>query len=137
MKYSLGSLVQLYLATTVIFFGIDMVWLGLVARNQYVKWIGHLMTDSPNWTAAILFYLLFIVGVIFFAVLPAWEAKSIWRAVALGAAFGFFTYMTYDLTNLATLKDWPIAMVVVDIIWGSVLSASVAAGSWYVAKWIL
>jgi uncharacterized membrane protein len=90
------------------------------------------MADPIVWWAAILFYLLFIAGIIFFAVLPGLDAGSWTKALALGAAFGFFAYMTYDLTNLATLRGWPITLVVVDIAWGTVLAASVATASYFI-----
>lgn len=87
---------------------------------------------SVNWTAAIVFYLLFIVGILVFAVLPALDAGSLMKAVLLGAFFGFIAYATYDLTNLATTKDWPLTVTLVDMAWGAVLSASVAAASYLI-----
>ena len=124
--------ILLYLATVPVFFLIDLVWLGLVARDFYRSQIGSLMADPIVWWAAFLFYLLFIAGIIFFAVLPGLDAGSWTKALALGAAFGFFAYMTYDLTNLATLQGWPITLVVVDIAWGTVLAASVATASYFI-----
>ena len=124
--------ILLYLATVPVFFLIDLVWLGVVARDFYRSQIGSLMADPIVWWAAILFYLLFIAGIIFFAVLPGLDAGSWTKALALGAAFGFFAYMTYDLTNLATLRGWPITLVVVDIAWGTVLAASVATASYFI-----
>lgn len=129
--------VALYLATVPVFFLIDLVWLGFIARDFYRGQLGSLMADPIVWPAAILFYLLFIAGVLLFAVAPAIGAGSVVRAIALGAAFGFFTYMTYDLTNLATIRDWPIAMVVVDISWGTVLAASVATASYLIGTRLL
>jgi uncharacterized membrane protein len=124
--------ILLYLATVPVFFLIDLVWLGVVARDFYRGQIGSLMADPIVWWAAILFYLLFIAGIIFFAVLPGLDAGSWTKALVLGAAFGFFAYMTYDLTNLATLRGWPITLVVVDIAWGTVLAASVATASYFI-----
>lgn len=124
--------ILLYLATVPVFFLIDLVWLGVVARDFYRSQIGSLMADPIVWWAAILFYLLFIAGIIFFVVLPALDAGSWTKALVLGAAFGFFAYMTYDLTNLATLRGWPITLVVVDIAWGTVLAASVATASYFI-----
>ena len=112
--------VVLYLATVPVFFVIDLVWLGVIARDFYRDQLGPLMADQIVWPVAILFYLLFIAGLIFFAVVPAIEARSWTRALVLGAAFGFFAYATYDLTNLATLRDWPPLLTVVDIAWGTV-----------------
>jgi uncharacterized membrane protein len=120
----------LYAISVPIFLIVDMVWLVLIAQSFYQKRIGHLM--ELNWVAAILFYLLFLVGLTFFASNPAVEAGAgVARAAFLGAAFGFFTYLTYDMTNLATLKGWPIDMVVIDILWGSFLGAIVAAAAVY------
>jgi uncharacterized membrane protein len=116
-----------YIIATLSFFAIDMVWLGLIARNFYRNQIGHLMADDVNWPAAIIFYLLFILGIVIFAVSPALDTGKLSTALIYGALFGFFTYATYDLTNLATLKDWPMLMVVIDIAWGTFLSAAVAS----------
>lgn len=118
---------SLYAISVPIFFIIDMIWLGLIASNFYRERIGHLM--EINWIAAIIFYLVFLVGVTYFAIYPAATAGGWQKALLLGALFGFFTYATYDLTNYSTLKDWPLSLVVVDIIWGTVLGASVAAAT--------
>ncbi len=123
----------LYLCTVPVFFLIDMIWLGVVAKNFYQDNIGYLL-GPINWPAAIIFYLLFIVGIIIFAVAPALETQSLLKAVVLGALFGFFTYATYDLTNLATVKDWPLIVVFVDIAWGMVLSGSVATASFLIGR---
>jgi uncharacterized membrane protein len=125
--------VYLYLLTIPVFFLIDMLWLGTVATKFYQAQIGFLL-GPINWIAAITFYLVYIVGIIVFAVHPALDAQSLTKAVVLGALFGFFTYATYDLTNLATLKDWPLTVVIVDMIWGTVLSASVATASYLIGK---
>ena len=128
------KIITLYLLTVPVFFAIDMTWLGLVAKNFYRAQIGGLMRTDIIWWAAILFYLLFILGILYFAVLPALLEGSWVKALTLGALFGFFTYMTYDLTNYSTLKDWPIQIVVVDILWGVVLSASVATASFFIGR---
>lgn len=125
--------VYLYLMTIPAFFIIDMIWLGTVATKFYQSQIGFLL-GPVNWAAAIIFYLIYIAGIIIFAVHPALEVGSLNKAILLGAMFGFFTYATYDLTNLATLKDWPVTVVVVDILWGTVLSASVATASYLIGK---
>jgi uncharacterized membrane protein len=126
----------LYIIATVTFFIIDLTWLGLIARKFYFNQLGHLMKTDINWTAAIIFYLIFIVGILVFAVYPALNSNSLQKAIILGALFGFIAYATYDLTNLATLKDWPIKLVAVDMIWGSILSASVAGITFYISKFI-
>jgi uncharacterized membrane protein len=125
--------IYLYLLTVPVFFAIDMVWLGVVAKGFYQSRLAHLMGDI-NWPAAIIFYLTYIVGILVFAVVPALGAQSLMKALVFGALFGFFTYATYDLTNLATLKNWPMSVVVVDIIWGIVLSGSVATISYLIGK---
>lgn len=130
---SISQFIYIYLLTVPVFFLIDMVWLGVVAKGFYQNQLSHLL-GPVNWPAAIIFYLLFIVGIIIFAVMPAVDAGSVTKAIMLGALFGFFTYATYDLTNLATLKDWPLAVVFVDIAWGAVLSGSVATLSFLLAK---
>lgn len=127
---------KLYLLTVPVFFAIDLIWLGLVARSFYQKHLGYILSPEVNWPAAIVFYLIYIVGIIFFAVRPALEVESLSRALFLGACFGFITYATYDLTNLATLKDWPLIVVIVDIAWGTVLCALVASGSFLFGRWL-
>ena len=129
--------ILLYLLTVPVFFLIDLVWLGLVARDFYRNQMGALMADPIVWSAAILFYLLSIAGILFFAVVPAIDEGSWTKALLLGAAFGFFTYMTYDLTNLATLQGWPVTLVVVDIAWGTVLCGTVAALSYLIGTRVL
>ena len=90
-----------------------------------------------NWTAAVVFYLMYIAGILFFAVRPALISNSRGKAAGLGALFGFFTYATYDLTNLATLRDWPLTIVSVDIIWGISLCAMVSVLSFVISKIII
>jgi len=120
------QMLVLYLITLAVFFLIDMIWLGVVAKGFYRKHLGPLMSPKVNWAAAILFYLLFIVGLVVFAVRPALAAGKPVQALLLGALLGLISYATYDLTNLATLKDWPIVVTVVDLIWGTVLGGSVS-----------
>lgn len=126
--------VKLFLITLPIFFLIDMIWLGLVAKSFYRDQIGFLMKTDVNWIAAIIFYLIFIAGLVFFVVMPAVEKGSWTHALFLGALFGFVTYATYDLTNLATLRDWPLLVTGVDLAWGVVLAASVSSASYLVAS---
>lgn len=128
---------KLYLLTVPVFFIIDLIWLGVVAKSFYQKNLKYILSPNVNWTAAIIFYLIYIAGILIFAVLPAVAKDSLRHAAVWGALFGFFTYATYDLTNLALLKDWPIIIVVVDILWGMVLCCAVASLSFYVAKWLL
>jgi uncharacterized membrane protein len=125
---------KLYLIALPIFFMVDMIWLGLLAKNFYKNQIGFLMKPDVNWTAAIIFYLLFLVGVVLYVIEPALEKKDLMFALSRGALFGLITYATYDLTNLATLKDWPLKVVVVDMIWGAVLSGTVCGSSYWIAN---
>ena len=127
---------KLYIATLIAFFIIDMAWLGLVARSFYRKHLGFLMNSSPNWFAAIIFYMLFIVGILVFVVVPGLENNSLKTTLLRAALFGVITYATYDLTNLATVKDWPLLVTVVDMIWGTVLSAAVSFIGFMVGKWL-
>lgn len=123
---------KLYLLTVPVFFLIDMVWLGFVARNFYKEQLHSLLSPQVNWTAALLFYFIYIAGILFFAVRPGLEAGSLARACLYGALFGFFTYATYDLTNLATLRDWPVLVSVVDIGWGTLLCTLVSGAAYLI-----
>ena len=127
---------KLYLLTIPVFFAIDMLWLGYAARKFYKNQLGHLLSPEVNWPAALIFYFVYIVGIIFFAVRPGLEADSLARTCLLGALFGFFTYATYDLTNLATLRNWPLPLVVVDIAWGTLLCTLVGGASYMLGAWL-
>jgi len=126
--------IKLYCIALPIFFAADMIWLGVVAKNFYAKQIGFLMKTDINWSAAFLFYLLFLSGLVVFVIAPAVEKRSWVNALLLGAFFGLITYATYDLTNLATLKNWPIALTVVDLIWGTVLADFVSIATYLIAS---
>ena len=128
--------VKVYAATVVAFLAIDFVWLAFVARGFYRKHLGFLLTDQPNWYAAGIFYLLFVAGIVVFAIAPALQAGSLRNALLLGAFFGLVTYATYDLTNHATVKDWPWIVTVVDLCWGMLLSASVSCVGYLAGRWI-
>jgi uncharacterized membrane protein len=123
---SAKHMILMYFITLVVFFLIDMVWLGVVAKGFYRKHLGPMMSPKVNWAAAILFYLLFIVGLLVFAVKPALVAGNPLQALFLGALLGLISYATYDLTNLATLKGWPLVVTIVDLIWGTVLGGVVS-----------
>ncbi len=116
----------LYALSIPIFLLGDFLWLGFIAKGFYQVRLGQLMGEV-NWMVAIIFYGVFLIGLTFFATYPAATKGTVTTALVLGALFGFFTYATYDLTNLATLKDWPLSLTVVDIIWGTFLGASVSA----------
>ena len=126
--------IKLYLIALPVFFIIDMVWLGLIARGFYRGQIGFLMREGIHWPAAILFYLIFLAGLVFFAVLPAVQKQSWVQAGYLGALYGLFTYATYELTNLATLQGWPLILTLVDTIWGIVLASLVSVVT-YMLNW--
>ena len=130
------KLILSYLLTAIVFFAIDMTWLGFIAKDLYKKYLGGFLSDKVNWAAAIIFYLLFIVGIFYFSILPAIEKNTVGKAILSGALFGFFTYSTYDLTNLATLKNWPLQIVFIDIIWGVVLIGLVSIAGFYIVKWV-
>lgn len=126
--------IKIYIVTLIVFFVIDIIWLGFVAKNIYKEHIGFLMREKTNWIAAIMFYMVYIVGLIFFALNPALAKDSLMYAVLVGAFFGLITYGTYDMTNLATLKDWSMFIVVVDIIWGIVLCSVTTAISFTILR---
>ena len=115
-----------YAVSVPVFFFVDMIWLGVIAKGFYRNALEPLLAPNINWIAAIIFYLLFLVGVLIFALLPGMERRSLVYTIKMAALFGFIAYATYDLTNLATLRDWPLMLSIVDMIWGSFLSASTA-----------
>jgi len=128
---------KLYALTVPVFFAIDMVWLAYAARGFYRDNLGHLLSPQVNWPAAIVFYLVFIAGILTFAVAPALRHGSLGKAALWGALFGFFTYATYDLTNMATLRGWPLKVAAADILWGIILCSSVAILSTLIGRWLL
>lgn len=126
--------IYLYLICLGTFLAVDFFWLGVVARKFYRQELGELMAESTNWAAAMVFYLLFIVGVLVFVVNPALEKGSLIRSTGFGFLFGLITYATYDLTNLATLAGWSLKVTGVDLLWGGVLSAIVSTVGYLAAK---
>lgn len=126
-----------YLATLATFLVLDFIWLGFILRGFIRSQLGHLLAPQTNWPVAFLFYLIFIAGLIYFAVTPALQKDSFQTAVFNGAFFGLVTYATYELTNKALIDRWPGAFVVVDILWGAVLCAAVSAVSFWVGKKLL
>lgn len=125
--------IKLYFIALSVFLAIDMIWLGLIAKNFYAKQIGFLMKSNINWLAAIIFYLLFIVGLVLFVITPAMQKNSWLQALLLGSLFGLITYATYDLTNLATIKDWPVLVTIIDLIWGTTVAGAVSVISFFIA----
>ena len=127
-------MIKAYVGTLIAFLAIDAVWLGVLSRGLYSRWIGHLMREEPLWPAAGVFYLMYVAGIVFFAVQPALGSGS-WKTAALhGAVLGFIAYATYDMTNYATLKDWPLAMVLVDLAWGTLLTGTAAVAGFLIAR---
>lgn len=122
----MANFIKLYLISFSVFLVIDSIWLIFVAPKFYKTHIGFLMADKPNLIAALIFYLLFIVGLVIFVVQPGLASQSLLNILAMGALFGLVCYATYDLTNLATVKNWPVIVTIVDLIWGSVVPASVS-----------
>lgn len=125
---------KVYLISLPIFMFLDMMWVGLIAKNFYSNQIGFLMSPRINWIAVISFYLIFLAGLALFVIGPALEKNSLMHALLFGALFGLICYATYDLTNLATLKDWPLKMVIVDLVWGSALCATVSSLSYLIYR---
>jgi uncharacterized membrane protein len=127
------NLIQ-YFVSLVIFLGIDAVWLTVIAQKMYSKWIGDLMKENPNLLAALIFYLMYPLGIVLLALVPALRENSLTKAVFNGCLLGLLAYSAYDLTNLATLKDWPLFITVVDIAWGTFLTGLVSLLSYLVLK---
>ena len=115
-----------YIATIVFMFIVDLIWLSQIAQPLYQAGIGHLMATTPKLGYAALFYLVFVLGLMWFAVRPNAQIKSVKSTFVAGALFGFFVYASYDLTNLALLKDWPLKLSIIDMTWGTLLSGTCA-----------
>lgn len=126
-----------YVATLVVFLGIDFVWLSFVARKFYYDRLGPLLLEQPNFAAASIFYLFYVMGIVHLAIIPALRDGSTSTAVINAAVFGLLAYATYDITNVATLKGWSWEVVAVDIVWGGVLSAVSAYAGYTITKSIL
>ncbi len=133
-KLPAGYYIRLYLVSLVAFFAVDMIWLGLVARSFYARQIGYLMAPDVKWVPALLFYGLYVAAVLIFVVLPALRAGSLRSLLAKAAFFGLVCYATYDLTNLATVKDWPLAVTLADLAWGMVLTSLVSLAGFYAGR---
>ena len=127
------SFITAYIVGLIAFLLIDFIWLKYIALDFYRSNIGHLMSDTPNLKVAGLFYLFYVVGVVILAVNPALEKQSWMIALFYGGLLGLVAYGTYDITNLATLKNYPAIVAIVDMIWGTVLTASVATASYFAA----
>lgn len=119
--------IKTYVLSLVVFLGIDAVWLTTMNKNFYGKYLGHLMAEKPNLMIALLFYLINIVGMMVLVINPALKENSWTKLITMAMIYGLCTYATYDLTNMATLKNWPTIVTIVDLIWGVTLTTSVSA----------
>jgi uncharacterized membrane protein len=117
---------KLYGLGAIVCFGLDLIWLGVVAKGFYQRELGHLMRPDVRWVPAVLFYLIYVAALVTFVVIPSIEKQSLGRAVVFGAFFGLAAYAAYDLTSLALIRDYPMAAAIIDLAWGSALSATVA-----------
>ncbi|MEL6226319.1 MAG: DUF2177 family protein [Pseudomonadota bacterium] len=123
-----------YLSTAIVFLAIDAVWLGIVATRFYRDALEHLISPNVNFAAAAGFYLVYCIGIVIFAVIPALKLGDWSHAALYGALFGFFCYATYDMTNLATLRDWPVIIVIVDVAWGTFLTGTAAVAGYFITR---
>jgi uncharacterized membrane protein len=128
---NISTFVTLYIISVPIFFVVDLLWLGVIAKDIYQNKLGHLLGEV-NWIPAVIFYLIFLAGLTFFAIYPAVMEGKLINAILYGAFFGFVTYVTYELTNLALLKDWPVSIVYIDIVWGTLLGAMVSGVTFFI-----
>lgn len=124
----------LYIVTAIVFVAADFIWLGFIAKGFYQQSLGHLMLEKPNLVVAIIFYLLYPIGLVIFAGAPGYEADSWSHTILYSALFGLFAYATYDLSNLATLRGVPASFAVVDMAWGTIASATSAAIAFAVTR---
>jgi uncharacterized membrane protein len=127
----LNNILQ-YLVVLIVFLIIDFIWLALIARKLYKKHLGYLMAKKTNFLAAFVFYAIFVLGILVFVINPALKDGSFVYALGFGSLFGLVTYATYDLTNLATIKDWPIKITIIDLIWGTFVSAATSTISYII-----
>jgi uncharacterized membrane protein len=123
-----------YVADLIVFAGLDFIWLSTMGPRLYRPYLGNMMLDRPVWWAAISFYLLYVAGVVFFAIAPALRSESWSQALLLGALLGFIAYMTYDLTNMATLRNWSVAVTVGDMAWGAVATGISATAAYFITR---
>lgn len=123
---------KIYFVALPIFILLDFLWVGVIAKSFYFRNIGHLMAKEFNWIAILFFYLIFIFGLVLFVIYPAIEKKSFLNVVLFGTLFGLVTYATYDFTNWATLKNWPIVLTFFDIFWGMLICCVVSSLTYFI-----
>jgi uncharacterized membrane protein len=126
-----------YISTAIVFLGIDSIWLGVIAPAFYRKHLGEMLLDQPNFWAAGLFYLIYIGGIVYFAVAPALQNGGWLQAMIAGAVLGFVAYATYDLTNWATLKNWSPVIVAADLAWGTILTGAAATAGYAITRKVI
>ena len=131
-----GKLAALYAITTVVFFALDFVWLSTATSRIYAPYLGDLLSKTPKLGVAAAFYLFYVVGILALAVVPGLREGAMVGALWRGALFGLLAYATYDLTNLATIRDWPWQVSVIDMIWGTSLNSVVAVAGYYAGRWL-
>lgn len=131
---SISKYLLIFFVSLVIFLVVDGIWLGFIAKNMYSQKIGHLLSDKPNLFAAGVFYLIFIIGLTAIVTIPSLRSNSFASALLLGGLFGLVSYSTYDLTNLATLKNWPLDVTIIDMIWGTFVSSLVSSITFLIFK---
>ena len=125
---------KIYLSMAAVFLAFDGLWLGLIAKNFYQKYLGDLMAKNPNFMAAAIFYIIYLAGLMLLVVVPAGKAHSLMQALWGGALFGLVCYATYDLTSQAVIKNWPVRVTLVDLAWGTFVSTVVALVGYWVAN---
>ena len=123
-----------YVATTIVFLGLDYIWLNVMSPNFYRPRLGAILLDNPNIPVTAAFYVFYSAAVVVLAVIPAQNQDSWLMALALGAVLGAAAYGTYDITNLATLKGWSVSVTVVDIIWGATLTAVASLAGYFAGR---
>lgn len=126
--------IMTYLGVTALYLIIDYLWLGVIAKGFYQQQMGDLMREDILIHIAALFYMFYTIGIVLFAVKPAVEAENVFIALSYGALLGFLAYGTYDVTNMATIKNWPILMSLVDVAWGTALTATTATAGYFILK---
>lgn len=126
-----------YLGAAITMLALDALWLTTMVPRLYQPQLGSLLAERPNLAVAAVFYLLYLVGVVVFAILPALEARSWFTALGFGALLGLVAYGTYDFTNLSTLRNWPLALSLIDVAWGMVLTGVTALGGYWIARWLV
>jgi uncharacterized membrane protein len=138
MKLETTTILLIYGITACAFFLIDLLWIGVIAKGFYAKFIGGMMGDQVNWVAALAFYLIYIGGIVLFVLVPALKNGSgVLHVMVMGGLLGLFAYGTFDLTALALFKDWPFIVAVVDMVWGTLLTAATAAAALWTIQNVL